>query len=318
MRTRTNVYFNSGKEKFLSTLKNFYPSGSVEIVCDDLPSAYDLAKLLTLDDDYNAIVTPTDKYDGREYFCVAMGKKAYFAARKNCKGRFVFYVTEVFPDIFIKGEKFPEFLYFDEDKYNSGDINAVRESYVTLLCLTAEGAAVFYKGKEKPFSDKVLSRALERGRDILVGRADRREYIKSAINLSKEIAEILAEYGINRLISTAFAESGGGETADYAECGCFLHRTLILFTKWNFRDMLIASENKVEGVSVEAMPSYGKDDLIFTDEDVKTTLGFVAPYKSKSGLSRLFERFGQTADKNNLLFAEINNRGIYEGIIEYG
>lgn len=318
MRTRTNVYFNTGKEKFLSTLKNFYPSGSVEIVCDDLSSAYDLAKLLTADDDYNAIVTPLDKYDGREYFCVAMGKKSYFTVRKNCKGGFVSYVTEVFPDMFIKGEKYPEFLYFDEEKYVSGNTDAVRESYVTLLCLAAEGAAVYYKGKENPFSDNVLLRISEKSRDILVGKADRREFVKTAINLSKEIAEILSEYNINRLISTAFAESGGGKTADYAECGCFLHRTLILFTKWNFRDMLIATENKVADVSVEAMPSYDKGDLIFTDEDLKKILGFVAPYKSKSGLCRLFERFGQAADKNNLLFAEINNRGIYEGIIEYG
>lgn len=316
MRTRTNLYTGEGTEGFIKILKNFYPEGTAEVICDDVKEAENTIKALEKAE-YNVIVTPTENYEGREYFAVCVGKRAFFRGRKLCKGRFCAVLTFLCPDMFCKGEKFAEFLYTDKGDF-SLDKNGAEKAYALLLSSVAEGLGAFYRGKNMPYEDKGLKRLLERGKDVLLGRADKDEFIKDCFALAKEIAERTDVFSDALFTVTTMAETSGGREGNYAECACFLIRTLILFTKWNFRDMLITVEKPVAGIASDRFPAYGEADLIIDDGDLKKIFGFVNGFRSRIGLRRLIDIFEKSVSSADAAFAEIYNRGIYEGIKEYG
>jgi len=315
MRTRTNLYIGEKEEGFLKILKNFYPDGTTEVVYDDVKSAETLIKKLNAAE-YNVIATPAENYVGREYFAVAVGKNAFKKVKEGCKSRFASFVLTVTPDIFL-GKKYAEFLYLDGTVYTPSS-SKCEECFTALLCAAAEGLGVYYRNKEYPFTDKTLKRLLERAKTILSGEADRENFIKDTLALVKEIVENIENSGVEKFTVSDMAERLGGSVGDYAECACFLHRTLILFTKWNFRDMLITVDRPVKNVGTETYPFYGNDDLIIGEAEMKRIYGFVDGYRSRSGLKTLIEAFSDSVTDKDAFFAEIYNRGIYEGIINNG
>lgn len=314
MRTRTNLYLGDGNEGFSKILKNFYSVGMLEIVYDDGEKLSEFCKVLKKD--YDIVLTEESDYVGSEYFAVAVGQKAFRTVRKNCKGKFASFVKFVTMDMFAEGEKYAEFLYLSCDEYNSASEAKVMECYTALLSATAEGLGVYYRGMNCPFVDKGLKRMLERGRGILLGESDRENFIKDSLALTKEITEKISEKNL-KFTAVEMGKNLGGGLGDYAESACFLHRTLILFTKFRFRDMLISVARPIKDVG-EGYPFYERDDLLITDGDMKKIFSFIGGFRNKVGLNALINAFEQSVDATDIAFAEIYNRGIYEGIKEYG
>lgn len=213
--------------------------------------------------------------------------------------------------------KIPEFLYFDEKKYCCTRKDGVAECYSTLLCLSAEGLSALYSGSKEPFRDGALKSLLGKARLILTGNSDREGFFRESLGLCRETAERLFAYGVDRFLSQELAEAIGGGPGALAESGCFLHRSLILFTKWNFRDMLIPT-SEIDFSESADIVAYGEEELVITDDDMKKLFGYVESFRCRCGKEALLSGLVRTIRSQDLTFAEINYRGIYEGIIEYG
>ncbi len=310
MRDRTNIYLGDGTEGLVRIMKNFYREGAVEVVFDEGREVSKIVK--ELQKHYVVLLKRYDEYEDSPYFSLAVGKKAFFAVRRRGKGKFGSYVTSLNMDLFAERERYAEFLYFDNARYDVEDRDRVTEGYALVLSAMAEGLAIYYMDKGEPYVDKELRGYLSRGRTLLMGEGNKEDYFRDCLSLAKGLGE---KTGYIDYVSVKMAESLGGEVTDYIESACFLNRSLILFTKWNFRDILITVEQPVDGVSTDILPPYGEEELILKDNDMERVYRYLDRYRKKIGLATLIDNFRQSLTANTP-FAEIYNRGIYEGIIE--
>lgn len=320
MRTRTNVNYGCGIEKGVEIFKNYYPGGNVNIVYEELSEAEELCKELTAAG-YKADLRPVSRPEFTSFgFVIGLGsERAIDAAKRLAVKKFAFFPSVVCPDMLspYKG-KFAEFCYIDSAKINTSDIKTVNEIHAALFSVLTDAVSICYLDMGSPYCDKGLLGIVKRLKSILFGEIDIDDYVKDSIRTMENALVRMAERGINNLLSARMGLRLGGELSDKVAAAYFLSRLLILFTKWNFRDMLIPSEKTVRGVRTDAMPTYGSGELLLTEADLKRIAAKVKSYIEKPSLKRLVGAMKAEIDDENPLFAEIYNRGIPEGLVDYG
>lgn len=320
MRTRTNINYGSGTSGFVKLIKNFYSAVNVNVVYSEKSVAEELCRELTLGG-YNADLRPVNRVDfPRKGFTVGIGDERVVRFVKSyAPGGYAYYPTFICPELLTRGENgFAEFCYIDIERINVDDKLAAAECHCTLFSAFTDGLSVFYSDKGRPYSDKGLTGLLKNALEILTGGADREEFIDKALRSAGMIIDLLHSRGVNKLTSAEMGYYMGGGLQNRYSAAYFLNRLLILFTKWNFRDMLIPSEKPVNGVSNDAKPRYGNEELFLTGAELRKITGRVREYTAKPEIKKLVVALKNTVEKQNLLFAEIYNRGIPEGLIDYG
>lgn len=320
MRTRSNVFYGEGTADFIKKLTNFYAAGNVNVVYDDRERAENFCRELTAAG-FKADLRPFVKADFPDRgFTVGIGGEGVIRAVKRCaREKYAFYPSFVCAELFTCfGGNFAEFSFIDVNDYNCGNRRAVAECHCALLTAFTDGLACYYGDLAQPFRDKGLYCVLKSATGILTGLADREEFIREALNACMRIVDILHARGADTLTAAETARRMGGGLSNRYSAAYFLNRLLILFTKWNFRDILITAERPINNVSQEAFPGYGADDLLLDVATLAKIVGYFREYTEKAELSALIKAFAPDGNGGNQTFARIYNRGITEGLINYG
>lgn len=314
MRTRTNVYFGSGIEGAIRAMKNLYPAGRVLVISDDADEGERICELLS-DEKYAAAVSPVDRSDPpTEDFCFGVGGEgAVLSTIRMARGKSAFCPTTLLPELFSGScGRLAEFSYFDTDFFTIDSPRFVSECYAGLFCALTEGVAKLYDECRFPFADGSLRGLVERGREILLGRSDRQTFVSDCVYTTSAIVECLLERGVTGFVSTDAARYLGGGVKNRNLSAYFLNRLLILFTKWNFRDMLIPTE------SATFSTVYRAEDLVLTGQDLGRMATLFKNDVSEPNLQRLVAAMRSAVGGKNSLFGEIFLRGLPEGLIGYG
>lgn len=310
MRTRTNICYGTGTEGAVKLLSSYHSAGRVNVVCSDFSRGEKLCEELAHNGYTVAIRRYDEPDDGKKGFAFGIGdERAMMAAAERAKGKFALYPDEVTIDIFSPFcGGYAEFLYFDERfcvEYES----MAMECYSGLLSAFAEGLAEYYKNLRSPYEDRALKGLLLSAKNVLIGKASREDFVKESLRLSGALVDILSDRTGEFFIS-GMSRKMGGALSHRLICAYFLNRLLILFTKWNFRDMLIPTENSAPE---EPFTELFRSDLLLDETEISVIARKIKRYVGRPDLSRLLKAMDRGAVPDSL-FTEIYERGITEGL----
>ena len=316
MRTRTNLYFGCGIDGGIKAVKNLYPNGKIALICEDVDEGGYYAEELN-DAGYVVELREAGKTgEPTDFFCLGVGgERAVHATFAAAKGKYAFFPTVLLPELFCPNGRgiFAEFVYYDGDCFTADDPVCAAECYAGLFCALTEGLARVYADVGSPLRDGALLAQIGRAREILRGKSDRERFLNDCVLTTKTICEILTDRGTRGNVASDMARRLGGGAGNRDLTAYFLNRLLILFTKWNFRDMLIAS-GSASGFSA----AYGVEDLLLTEKDVAGMARFVRKDVAKPNFYELVAAMKSAVEGENDLFAEIFARGLPEGLMGYG
>ena len=181
------------------------------------------------------------------------------------------------------------------------------------MTVFTEGLATLYRECGAPYGDRALSEVLSRAKRLLLGGADRENYFSEVLSSIKAVEEVLNDRGVTRYTAADMARILGGGAGKRGVAAYFLNLLLILFTKWNFRDMLIPSES-----ASGERTAYAEDDLILDRKDLSKAAAWVKKTGAKPEIKELVAAMKSAVAGKNSLFAEIFVSGLPEGLIGYG
>ncbi|MBR1747954.1 MAG: hypothetical protein IJ735_07095 [Clostridia bacterium] len=316
MRTRTNVYFGAELDRAIEALGRLFPAGKVKVFFDDEAEGEIVAEGLTEAGYRVEIADATRGIVPTEDFCLgAGGEGALLAASASARGKYAFFPRALLPELFCKNAygRFAEFAYFDTDVFCCDNPLAVAECYSGLLCAGTEALAALYSDADRPFGDRALRNIVLRAKSILLGGSDRETFVSDCVRTTAEISEALSDRGVSGYTATDMARYLGGGVGRRDLSAYFLNRLLILFTKWNFRDMLIPSEGASVGPT-----AYRKEDLILSGEDLGRIAAVIKNDVEKPNLTTLVAAMKSAVAGKKNLFSEMFLRGLPEGLVGYG
>lgn len=333
MRTKTNIFFGDGTLSFMQYLKNCFPAGNLAIVYDDKYLAFEVfskldaamykARLVSVDE----INTPLAEC---VRFIIAVGGEGVMETvkKRSKKCPFCYYASEVSYRIFSSadtstGEKydFAEFAYYDSTKLQVRDTKTLFDTYCAAFSVLTECILSSYYESNLPYSDKGLFGIIDSLKKLLIIGCDIEKYYSESMRLIKLGVEYLQEKGINMFFSSRVL-SVGKLGKDYRFIiDYFVNLIVINFTKWNFFDMLIPAE-KIILDAPTIKPNYRGEaqGILLSKEELSHIAGkaknlTILPKVESKEIIKLIINSVNGATP---LMAEINNRGILEGLISYG
>ncbi len=326
MRNRTNIYSADGLNGFAKAIKEAYPAGGVAIICKDKNQSKTLANILGEIDYKFFYFTPTEAKSAplKDYVRLIVGIgniDAYKATRTiSPKKRCVFYAENIDYQYFLpdNNNNYAEFLFIDRELINVNNARAVTEIYISVFSVLTELISVSYYESGMPFIDKGLVGIIKALKSFLFSGCDKDKYVSEGLRLIKMSIEYLTDRKITSLYiqkAQTLYKDGLGNNFLVAY---FANMLLFFFTKWNFNDILVPAENLV--ADIPAADCFGLDnDILLTKEELH-----LVSFKTRGQLAlpgidykKLFSALQNAADKNNPLFAGINNRGIIKGLVGY-
>jgi hypothetical protein len=333
MRTKTNIFFGEGVKGFMQYLNKTFSAGNLAIVYDDKELAFDVlshldialykARLINLLE----IKTPLPEC---VRFIIAIGgEKVINEVKKySNKRQFCYYATEISYHIFSStcpstGESFDfaEFAYFDNSKLSIRDTEHLYSAYCNVFSVLNECILNSYYESNLPYTDKGLFGIIDSLKKFLLEGCDIDKYFSESLRLMKIGVEYLHTKGCNLFFSSR-ALSLGKLTKDYQfVIDYFVNMIVINFTKWNFFDMLIPAEKIILDVPI-LKPNYRGEakGILLTKEELSKiackvkNLSVLPNVEHKTVLKLIID----TVNADTPLMAEINNRGILEGMLNYG
>lgn len=333
MRTKTNILFGEGVNGFMQYLKKFFPAGNLAVVYDDKDIAFEVlsnldialykARLVSLSE------TKTPLPECVRFVIAAGGEKVINEVKKySGKRQFCYYMSEISFHIFSSacpatGENFDfaDFAYFDNSKLSIRDTKHLYDAYCDVFSVFNECILNSYYESNLPYTDKGLFGIIDSLKKFLIEGCDIDKYFSESFRLMKLGVEYLQSKGCNMFFSSR-AINLGKLTKEYQfVIDYFVNMIVINFTKWNFFDMLIPAEKIILDVP-SLKPNYrgeAKGILLSKEELSKIAckvknLSLLPMIEHKTILKLIID----TVNGDTPLMAEINNRGILEGLLNYG
>lgn len=316
MRAGSDLVFGEGLEGFVKTFSDFH-AGSVRLFGKKRGLLEDIGRLLAKKG-YKVYVD-TDEVLPETFLVCADDTPPELLP--GARSKFAYYATRVFPSAFGKSRGgYAEFVYIDKLVYEIDDAEKTADVYSFLLAAFTEGLAARYSDFGMPYTDRGLSGILTGAKEILEGKTDRRKFLEDALRTGYVMTRFLQSRGINAFLVENMARKLGGKTEDYFNSSHFLNMLLILFTKWNFYDILIPAERPVKGVAADKTPAYTEEDLFLNKSELNRIFSYARELCPASGIGikPLIKAMKLALTDENRLFAQIYNRGIPEGLSGYG
>lgn len=326
MRTKTNIVMGDGMPCFAKAIKDIYPAGGIAIVYQDKDSAEMLSNLLGETDYRIYLYTIADCSQnslkdyvrfvvgiGDDEVCIATGKLAQHKSH-------AFFGEKISCQYFLPSANncFAEFVFFDKNVISIDNAKCVVDGYVCAFSAMTELILVAYYESAMPFVDKGMHGIIKAIKQLLLCGCDKDKYIEEILRLTKIAMEYLNERGIKyRYIQNAVRYYKKG-TANSFLVTYFANAMLLLFTKWNFNDILIPAENLVPEIAMA--DSFGLDNsLLLSKGELHIISHKVRGQLVLPGIDyqKMFSALKQAVNKDSPLFAGINNRGIIKGISGY-
>jgi hypothetical protein len=333
MRTKTNLFLGCGVNGFIKYLKNSFAAGNLAIIYDDKELAFEVfasldvalykARLVNMAD----IKTPLPEC---VRFIIAVGGEKVIDEVKKYSGKreFCYYASTVSYHIFSSacpatGENFDfaEFAYYDSSKLSIKDTKHLYDAYSGVFSVLSECILNSYYESNLPYTDKGLFGIIESLKKFLLDGCDIDKYFSESFRLMKLGVEYLQSKDCNLFFSSRALSVGKLSKEHQFVIDYFVNLIVINFTKWNFFDMLIPAEKIILDVS-SLKPNYrgeAQGVLLFKEELSKIAckaknLTVLPKVEHKAILKLIID----TINGDSPLMAEINNRGILEGMLNYG
>lgn len=326
MRTKTNIIMGEGIHAFAKAIKNIYPAGGIAIVYSNKESAELLSNILGEIDYRIYLYTAADCLlkPLKEYvrFVIGIGDDdVIIAAGKIARHQsHAFFAEKISFQYFMPNayNGFAEFVFFDKNNINISNAKCVVEGYVCAFSMLTEFIAVAYYESAMPFIDKGLHGIIKALKQLLICGCDKDKYIEETLRLIKIATEYLSDKAITYRYVQNVQRCYKKGTANGFLVAYFVNVMLLLFTKWNFNDILIPGENLVPEVAMA--DSFGLNEcLLLSKEEIHIISHKVRGQLALPGIDyeKMFFALQQAVNKDSPLFAGINNRGIIKGISGY-
>jgi hypothetical protein len=334
MRTRTNIFCGEGIKGFNEFLLKNYPAGNLAIIYDDKDLAIQLfacldknlytAKLKSISEE--KIILP-------EYIRYVIGvggdNVAECVKKLSTNKNYCYYATSLCYQYFSNiipstGEKsnFADFAYFDNSIINIRDTKLLANAYTNVFSMLTECILTAYYESSLPFCDNGLTGIIDGMKKLLLGGCDIDKFFGECLRLMKLGVEYLQSKNVEMFFALkTLNKSNLGLEYEFI-IDYFVNMIAINFTKWDFFDMLIPAEKLIVNVS-STRPNYrGKDtgvllskqELSLITKKIKNLTSL--PTVSNKEIVRIII---DNITESTPLLAEINNRGILEGLVKsYG
>jgi len=332
MRTKTNIFTGEGVQGFMQYLNKSFTAGNLAIIYDDKVLAYEVFSKLDIAMYKARLITISESFlplNESVRFIIAVGsEKAIEAVKKHSEKRtFCYYPNEVCHQIFSSalpssGEiySFAEFAYYDSTKLSVRDTKTVYDAYSNVFSVFTECILNSYYESSLPYTDKGLSGIIESAKKLLTEGCDIDKFFVECFRLMKTGVEYLQEKG-NNMFFDAKAVSLGKLNKEYIfVIDYFVNLIAINFTKWNFFDMLIPAEKLVLDIPA-TKPNYRQSEGMLLKKEELSLIACKAKNLTdlpKVESKEIIKLIIDTVTGSTPLLAEINNRGILEGLVNYG
>lgn len=333
MRTKTNIFYGEGIRGFITFLTNAYPAGNLAIIYDDKELAIEIfskmdaamykVKLISIAES----VLPLNECV--RFVIAAGGEKAVEAVKKASRKRpFCYYANEFCYQYFTSsipstGEDFSfgEFVYFDSTKLNLRDTKLIANAYINVFSVLTECILTAYYESNLPYVDRGLTGIICGAKKLLTDGCDIDKFFNECLRLMKEGAEYLKTKKVDMFFCAKVLREEKTDNEYQFIIDYFVNLIVINFTKWNFFDMLIPAEKLIMNVSA-AKPNYRgmAQDILLTKEELSNitkkvkNLIILPQFESKKIIKTIINSINESTP----LLAEINNRGILEGLVNDG
>ncbi|HHU42994.1 MAG: hypothetical protein QM214_06405 [Bacillota bacterium] len=336
-RTRTNFYVANGLGKLKDLIYSCYKNGCVGIVYQDEEVLDRVSKALYENGNtikIKHVSEPEDKFEDYVRYVIGAGDakviaKTRLVAQDNL---YSFYACDIVPDFFsdgrlmnFSGKRFAEFAYFDTQIFDLKATNLMASGYATLFSLFISLYDIYCVSLHKPFKDSSLEMLIKKIKSFLLYKTDIDLYYQEMIDLIKKSVDWLNKSGEFPIVyRIRYEEKDTWSKNKEFFIAYLLFYLGIIFTKWNFNDMLIPS----------ATPQIMQEDLarfimcnplLFEKLFItKEQLSYIAGvYRAMSdgfedcNLYKALNLITRAGSQTNGLFAQIHKKGIIEGIVNY-
>lgn len=338
-RTRTNLHIGKDAELFAELVSVTYKNGAAAIifeqqhkelawrVADALYKKGNRAKLCA-----TSAAQATDFGEHIRYFVAVGGLDAIRAVRKAAGDmRFSFYPTEVFADCFcdglLSGEKsgFAEIAYFDSSIIDISDTLIAAKGYCEALMMFYSLLDEFCGGLLLPYKDSALEAIVKQFKNFIVKPADKDFFLSSMLGLLKGGAEYLSGKARIPVVYQIRNKCAAGESlSSRFVVGYLLFSIGIIFTKWNFNDMLIPAATQTAS---------GLDAQRALKQQCEKISAYMLSREELNGVALIFRALGvcledvdigrhfsmiiEESRRTQGLTNIINNTGVIERLINY-
>lgn len=251
---------------------------------------------------------------------VGMGEDVISAVSKISGKAYVFFAERISYQYFLPNDmsSFAEFVYFDKTLININNAKNVIDAYICAFSVMTELLLIAYYESAMPFVDKGMHGIIKAIKQLLISGCDKDKYMGEMLRLIKMSIEYITERGIKYHYVQNAQNLYKKGTSNSFLVTYFINMVLLLFTKWNFNDILVPAENLI--IEVASADSFGLDStLLLTREELHIISYKVRGQIALPGIDypKMFSALQYSVDKEAPLFAGINNRGIIKGISDY-
>lgn len=337
-RTRTNLHIGKNAELFAELVSVNYKNGAVAIifepqhkelacsVADALYKKGNRTKLCVA-----SAAQTTDFGEHIRYFVAVGGLEAIKAVRIAAGDmRFSLYPTEVFADCFcdglLSGEKsgFAEIAYFDSSIIDISDTIIAAKGFCEALGMYYSLLDEFCVGL-LPYKDSALEAMVKQFKNFILKPADKEFFLSSMLNLLKCGAEYISGKDRIPIVYRIRNKFPAGESLSVRfVVGYLLFSIGIIFTKWNFNDMLIpAATQTAAGLDAQRAlkQQFAKISAYMLSREELNGVALVFRAMGVSleniDIGRHFSMIIEESRRAHGLINIINNTGVIERLINY-
>ncbi len=253
-RTRTNLHIGKDTELFAELVSVTYKNGAVavifeqehkELACRVADALFKKGNRTKLCEAHTARTMNFGEHI--RYFVAVGGLDAIRAVRKAAGDmRFSFYPTEIFADCFcdgmLSGEKsgFAEIAYFDSSIIDISDTLTAAKGFCEALVMYYSLLDDFCSGLLLPYKDAALEAMVKQCKNFIVKPADKDFFLPTMLHLLKGGAEYLSGKDRLPVVYRIRNKRAAAEALSSRFVIAYLLFSVgIIFTKWDFNDMLI-------------------------------------------------------------------------------
>lgn len=336
MRTGNNLVIGEGVQAFADFVSKNYRGATVGIIFDaDIDP---IVKAFGRNGNGVSCIKAGDCKSpgfppGIRYIVGVGGERCARLAREAARDgkRYSLYCTGLFAEAFFSKsksseleEKYAECVYFDRSIIDITDTEKLISGTLNLISLLS--ALLDYAGRYvlSPYKDTHLVRLISEIKKFLLEKSDVENYLQSISKLMAAASEYCCKHGLEPM---AFAlkrrlKRGIREGTEFFLAYLSFYFAII-FTKWDFFDMLIPAKNLScikPGLERLLLANPGEiSSLFFSREELKRLASvFMGMGGSISGdeVSEVFDVFSEELSKTQGFYAVINNMGLVEGVLQ--
>lgn len=335
-RTRTNFHIKKGKTLLLELVNIYYKRGTIGLIYDDEKACREVSELL-LRGGYEVKSVSVHDYRLNTFaehiqFFMGIGTREVtnpvrIAANKS---KYCYYCTDISPLYFgnIYAEEnsfsFAEFAYFDTTIISIQDTKTISKGYSTVVSLLVSLLDIYCRDLVLPYRNVELQVLVNEIKSFLFKTVDGDIFLEKMLQLIKNTVDCLTR---KRLVPLVYQIEKASNQKWCTEKEFLVSYLLfyvgLIFTKWNFNDMLIPAAMHERNNKIRLRVLLNQSDLIASIMLTKEQMRYIAMVFRAQGndfenidVIEVISLIIKNCDSKGII-GEINNMGVLERVIDY-